>query len=69
MGILRIFYCHQHNLIVEVDGGVHKLQKEYDAEREAYLVALGFRVIRFTNEAVNKNLRSVLQKIVETCKK
>ena len=63
------FYCHQHDLIVEVDGGIHETQKVYDAEREAYLRALGFLVIRFTNQDVTINLKGVLQKIVEESKK
>jgi very-short-patch-repair endonuclease len=62
------FYCHQHELIIEVDGGIHELQKEYDVERETYLRAIGFRIIRFTNDEVNKKLKDVLQKIVEVCK-
>ena len=62
------FYCHQHELIVELDGGIHEFQKEYDAEREAYLISLGFRIIRFTNEEITKNLKGVLQRIVEACK-
>ena len=68
-GYFADFYCHQHELIVEVDGRIHELQKEYDAEREAYLIALGLRIIRFTNEEITKNLKSVLQKIVEECQK
>ena len=63
------FYCHQHELIVEVDGDIHDLQQEYDAKREEYLKSLGFRIIRFRNEEIAKNLKSVLQKIVEACKK
>ena len=62
------FYCHQYELIVELDGGIHDLQKEYDAEREAYLTALGFRIIRFRNEDITNDLKAVLQKIVEECK-
>lgn len=61
------FYCHQHELIVEVDGGIHDSQKEYDAEREEYLKSLGFRIIRFTNEEIKKDLKGVLQRIVEAC--
>ena len=67
-GYFADFYCHQHALIVELDGGIHDLQKEYDAEREAYLIALGFRIIRFKNEEITKNLKGVLQKIVDECK-
>jgi very-short-patch-repair endonuclease len=61
------FYCHQHALIVEVDGGIHETQEEYDAEREAYLIARGFRILRFKNEDIFKNLPAVLKKIVEAC--
>jgi len=67
-GYFADFYCHQHELIVEVDGGIHELQKEYDAEREEYLRSLGFRIIRFKNEEITKNLKGVLQKIVDECK-
>jgi len=67
-GYFPDFYCHQHELIVELDGGIHEFQKEYDAEREAYLILLGFRIIRFKNEEVMKNLKGVLQKIVDECK-
>jgi very-short-patch-repair endonuclease len=67
-GYFPDFYCHQHELIVELDGGIHELQKEYDAEREAYLIALGFRIIRFKNEEIFKDLQRVLLKIVKECK-
>jgi very-short-patch-repair endonuclease len=68
-GYFADFYCHQHELIVELDGGIHELQKEYDAEREAYLLSLGFRIIRFKNEEITKNLRGVLMRIVDECKR
>ena len=68
-GYFADFYCHQHELIVELDGGIHELQKEYDAEREENLVALGFCIIRFTNEDITGNLKGVLQKIVDACEK
>jgi very-short-patch-repair endonuclease len=68
-GYFADFYCHQHELIVEVDGGIHEFQQEYDAEREEYLIGLGFRIIRFTNEEIERDLKGVLQKIVEECEK
>ena len=68
-GYFADFYCHQNEVIVEVDGGIHDLQKVYDAGREAYLRSLSFRIIRFTNEEINKNLKGVLQKIVEESRK
>ena len=67
-GYFPDFYCHQHELVVELDGGIHELQKEYDAEREEYLISLGFRIIRFKNEEITNNLKGVLQKIVDECK-
>ena len=67
-GYFPDFYCHQHELIVELDGEIHELQKEYDAEREAYLIALGFRIIHFKNDEVFKDLQNVLAKIVRECK-
>lgn len=67
-GYFADFYCHQHELIVEVDGRIHEFQQEYDTEREAYLMALGFQIIRFTNDEITKDLKGVLQKIVAACK-
>jgi len=55
-------------LIVEVDGDIHDLQKEYDLERERYLTARGFRILRFRNKEVEDNLQDVLKKILDTCK-
>lgn len=67
-GYFADFLCHQHDLIVEVDGGIHELQKEYDKEREEYLRSLGFRIIRFKNEEIKEDLKGVLQRIVEACR-
>jgi very-short-patch-repair endonuclease len=68
-GYFADFCCHQHELIIELDGGIHELQKEYDAEREEYLLALGFRIIRFENEEITGNLKGVLREIVKECRK
>ena len=61
------FYCHAKALVVEVDGDIHDLQQDYDAERSSYLVARGFRILRVTNDDVKNNLVAVLQKISEAC--
>jgi very-short-patch-repair endonuclease len=57
------FYCSAAKLVVEVDGGIHEEQVEYDGERDSYLAAHGLRVLRFTNEAVLRDLESVLAAI------
>lgn len=48
------FVCQENGLVIEVDGGYHaeRLQQEDDALRTERLEAMGFRVIRFTNEEV-----------------
>ena len=61
------FYCHQANLVVEVDGGVHLEQAEYDRERDTYLQSHGFDILRFTNQEVNRSLETVLAVILQAC--
>ena len=68
-GYFADFYCHQHELIIEVDGQIHELQQKHDAKREEYLNGLGFRIIRFTNDEITRNLQDVLRKISEECMK
>ena len=67
-GFIVDFYCHAVSLIVEVDGGIHETQKEQDAERDAHLASRGFRILRVSNDEVNKDLQGVLQKILENLK-
>lgn len=57
------FYCHEARLVVEVDGGVHETQKEYDAFRTYIINELGIRVIRFPNKDVMFHLGEVLNQI------
>ena len=43
------FVCMERGLVVELDGAHHAGQPEYDAIRDDFLRAAGFRVLRFTN--------------------
>ena len=52
-------------LIIEVDGETHAESRAYDDERTRLLEGRGYRVIRFTNSDVIKNLDGVLQAIGE----
>ena len=56
------FYCAQAKLIIEVDGDTHAEpdQADYDQARTIWLEADGYRVIRFQNAEVHKNLEAVL---------
>ena len=54
-------------LIVEIDGESHyagQEARECGRVREQYLTALGFRVVRFTNDEVMANRDGVLQQIL-----
>ena len=66
-GYIVDFYCHRASLAVELDGGVHQTQREYDADRDRILAELGVRVLRFPNEAVETNLSTVLAQIQAAC--
>ncbi|MGN6758300.1 MAG: endonuclease domain-containing protein [Thermomicrobiales bacterium] len=57
------FFCPAGGLVIELDGAVHEATREYDEERTRYLAAYGYRVIRFKNEEVLRNLASVLAQI------
>ncbi|MBL8147419.1 MAG: endonuclease domain-containing protein [Anaerolineae bacterium] len=59
------FVCMEQRLIVEVDGSVHDLQAEYDADRQAVLESKGFRVLRFTNDDVFRAMPATLATIAE----
>lgn len=57
------FYCPSVKLVIEVDGGIHDQQQEYDQARTEKLEAFGYRVLRFTNDQVMKDLSAVLETI------
>jgi very-short-patch-repair endonuclease len=57
------FYCPAHRLVVEVDGGVHAEQMEYDADRTQHLERYGYRVMRVRNDEVLTDLPAVLEQI------
>jgi len=64
------FYCHKIKLVIEVDGGIHKLkdQHEYDINRTTDLNDLDIEVIRFTNEEVLNQIDDVIENIEKRCK-
>ena len=59
------FCCIKEKLVIEVDGSQHLDQEDYDAERTAYLEARGYRVLRFWNNHILKNLNGVIKVIQE----
>lgn len=59
------FYCASLKLAVELDGAHHFTEEgmAYDETRTQFLNEHGIVVIRFENEAVLKNVQSVLDEI------
>ncbi|MGZ3944343.1 MAG: imidazole glycerol phosphate synthase subunit HisF [Mucilaginibacter sp.] len=59
------FYCHQHKLVIELDGGIHLRPdvQSNDTERQLNLEADGIRIIRFKNNSVFEEIEKVLQTI------
>lgn len=62
------FCAPRKKIIVEVDGGQHLEQQEYDAQRTLFLEECGYRVLRFWNSDVMKNIDSVLDEIYRVLK-
>jgi very-short-patch-repair endonuclease len=60
------FCSHRMRLIVEVDGESHDFEErqERDGARDRWFATQGYRVIRFTNDDVLKNLEGVIATIV-----
>ena len=61
------FYCAQHRLVVELDGGIHLGRAEQDTERTAQLADHGYKVLRLRNEEVEINVEIALAKIAASC--
>jgi very-short-patch-repair endonuclease len=56
------FICRECRLIVEVDGGQHA-DSQRDAVRDTWLADHNYRVLRFWNNDVSRNLAGVLETI------
>ncbi len=59
------FACLSEKRIIEVDGATHGDVHEiiYDAERTDFLKSQGWRIVRYGNEDIYKNIEDVLDDI------
>jgi len=57
------FLAADHRLVIEIDGGQHASQQDYDRRRTAWLEAQGYRVIRFWSNEVLANTEGVIAAI------
>ena len=60
------FVCVERQLIIEIDGGQHGEQAEYDQHRDAWLRSQGYTVLRFWNHEVMQQMEGVLEQIRST---
>lgn len=57
------FACVDKLLVIEIDGGYHDQTIENDLARQEYLQRHGWRVIRFTDQDVEKNAEEIAHAI------
>ena len=59
------FVAHACKLVVEVDGESHDFEERirHDDRRDQWFASRGYRVLRFTNEDVMRNLEGVVTAI------
>ncbi len=59
------FACMSRKLVIELDGGQHAEQHNYDKKREDYLRGKGYRILRFWNDEVFQNCMDVLEAVYQ----
>jgi very-short-patch-repair endonuclease len=65
------FVAHSCKLVVEVDGESHDFESRirHDGRRDEWFGSRGYRVLRFTNDDVLKNLEGVVVSILEAAER
>jgi very-short-patch-repair endonuclease len=60
------FVSFKWRIVIEVDGGQHGLHsgRQADKERDAFLRTEGFKVLRFWNTDIDRNLNGVIETIM-----
>lgn len=61
------FISFEKKIAIELDGGQHSENTDYDTYRDACLKANGFTVLRFWNNEVIENIDGVLEVIRGHC--
>ena len=61
------FVAHSCKLIVEIDGESHDFEERirHDERRDQWFASRGYRVLRFTNDDVMRNLEGVVSSILQ----
>lgn len=64
-GFVADFYCPEHKLAIEIDGGIHNKRKDYDHLRQQEIEAKFNTVIRVKNEDIVDNCAVLIKRIKE----
>lgn len=59
------FLCRRAKMVIEVDGDTHAASREADARRDRFMQEQGYRVLRFSNADVLRNIEGVVTVIGE----
>lgn len=62
-GYVVDFVCLEEKLVIELDGGQHAENVEYDIARDSWLRSEGYTVLRFWNNELMNEMEGVLEKI------
>jgi len=59
------FVSFEKNIIIELDGGQHTIFEKKDKIRDKWLEEEGYKVLRFWDNDVFRNIGGVLERILE----
>ena len=60
------FYCNDLHLVIEIDGGIHEQQEDYDEIRSEIMRSQkNLQIIRFSNEQIMENIDKVINELKE----
>ena len=62
------FACFEKKLVIEIDGSGHlkEVQIEHDKERQNFIEGEGYKILRFYNSDITKNIEAILETIYTT---
>jgi len=67
-GYIVDFVCLEKKVVIECDGGHHALQTERDHVRDQWLIEEGYKVFRFWDNEILRNIEGVLEMIQSACR-
>lgn len=62
------FFCFEKGLAIELDGGHHTVQGDYDQKRTLWLESRGYKVLRFWNSQIMTEMDAVKEVILKELK-